>query len=110
MADRVEKAYDGAIVEQWQGIDYEEIRKPSAASGSGYAHKESSWSDWLVDKLWGKAEAKADAMIADAGSQGWFTGFWGKVTLVFWLIVGGLVAFIALCVMGTINRILGRGN
>ena len=58
------------------------------------------------DAVWSGVDERVEKIT----SQGWFSGFWGKVTLVFWLIVGGLVAFIALCVMGTINRILGRGN
>ncbi len=72
--------------------------------GNGMAARRSpSWSDWAFDKAWGKVEDKA-------ASEGWFSGFWGNVKLVFWLVVAALMAFIALCFIGTVNRVLGRGS
>jgi hypothetical protein len=64
--------------------------------------EEPSLTERVIGKVWGKAETTT-------ASPGWFDGFWGKLKLVFWLIVLGLAAFIALCVLGTINRMLGKG-
>jgi hypothetical protein len=76
------------LVDKWFGDD-------SIPTASGKT--EPTFTDTIIDKVWGKVETKAD-------KEGWFSGIGGKISLVFWLIVSAIGLFVCVCILGMLAR------